>query len=206
MAAAPGSGKESTPPGLRIDRPLLPERPPSGRQVSGTRGQAGLGRHAGVCGGRTLGRVSGRRPSAGHQHGHVVVPAVATADMATHAARSRTRARTRCSRRPRPRPSEVSMVGVRSPWSPRRPRGLQERTCRGLCRTLALRPSGLPSRFRTPADTCRLRCHPAGAVATGTGRRAGGRWWYAASAGGREQAARSAGRGAGRGRRSSPGG
>jgi hypothetical protein len=29
---------------------------------------------------------TGRRPSAGHQHGHLVIPAVATADMATHAA------------------------------------------------------------------------------------------------------------------------
>jgi hypothetical protein len=40
----------------------------------------------------------------------------------------------------------------------------------------------------------------------GTGRWVGGRWWDAASAGGREQAGRSAGRGVGRGHRSSPGG
>jgi hypothetical protein len=43
-------------------------------------------------------------------------------------------------------------------------------------------------------------------AATGTGRRVGGRWWGAASAGGLERAGRSGGRGAGRGRRSSPAG
>jgi hypothetical protein len=48
----------------RIDRPLLPERLPSGRPVSGTCGQAG------VCGDLWPGRVSGRLPHAGHQRGH----------------------------------------------------------------------------------------------------------------------------------------
>jgi hypothetical protein len=43
-------------------------------------------------------------------------------------------------------------VGVRSAWPPRPPRGEQERTCRRRCRTRPLRPSGMPSRFRTPAD------------------------------------------------------
>jgi hypothetical protein len=42
----------------RIDRPLLPERPPSGRLVSGTRGQAG------VCGDLWPGRVSASRTPA----------------------------------------------------------------------------------------------------------------------------------------------
>ena len=34
-----------------IDRPLLRERPPSGRLVSGTHGQADVGDHTGACGG-----------------------------------------------------------------------------------------------------------------------------------------------------------
>jgi hypothetical protein len=46
----------------------------------------------------------------------------------------------------------------------------------------------------------------AGCGPTGTGRRVGGRWWDAANAGRRGRAGRSGGRGAGRGRRSSPGG
>jgi hypothetical protein len=48
----------------RIDRPPLAERPPSGRLVSGTRSQASVDGHAGVCGDLRSGRMSGRLPPA----------------------------------------------------------------------------------------------------------------------------------------------
>jgi hypothetical protein len=54
----------------RIDRPLLPEQPPSGRVVSGTRGRAGVDGRAGVCGDLRHGRMSGRLPHAGRWRGH----------------------------------------------------------------------------------------------------------------------------------------
>jgi hypothetical protein len=77
--------------------------------------------------------------------------------------------------------------------------------CRRNRRTLPLWPSAVPSRFRTPRGrTAASGVCPAPAAARGTGRRVGGRWWDAASAGGRERAVRSGDRGAGRGRRSSP--
>jgi hypothetical protein len=101
----------------RIDRPLLPERPPSRRRVSGTRA------HAGVRGGLTPRTGVRTLPPAGQQHGHVVAPAVATADMATHAALSRTHARNHCHRRPQPRPSQVNMVVSGRHGHPGRPRG-----------------------------------------------------------------------------------
>jgi len=72
----------------RIDRPLLPERPPSGRPMSGIRG------HAGVRGGLTPGQMcsaSGRLPPTGHQRGHRGGPCRSPADMTTRAARGRTR-------------------------------------------------------------------------------------------------------------------
>jgi hypothetical protein len=90
--------------------------------------------------------------------------------------------------------------------TPAAPPGGQERTCRRPCRTLPLRPSGLPSRFRTPRTDCRVRCPTGGRGARGTGRRVGGHWLDAASAGARERAGRLGGRGAARGRRPSPGG
>jgi hypothetical protein len=92
-----------------------------------------------------LGRISGRRQSAGHQHGHIVVPAVAPRTWQ----RTRRSAPGTTANRPRPRPSRVNMVAVRSAWPPRPPRGEPERTCRGHGRTLPLRPSATPSRFRT---------------------------------------------------------
>jgi hypothetical protein len=139
-----------------IDRPLLPERSPSERLVSGPRGQAGPGGHASVRGGLPPRQMSGRLPHVGH---HVVVHAVATADMATRAARGRTRC-------PEPRlpqakagTRQLSMVGV---WSARPP-GLRPGTGAVLPRTLPtvpLWPSGLPSRFRTPWTDGRVRCPP----------------------------------------------
>jgi hypothetical protein len=82
----------------------------------------------------------------------------------------------------------------------------RERSCRGHCRTPPPRPSGMPSRFRTPTDALPHPVSPGGHGARGTGRQVGGRWWDAASAGGHERAGRSGGRGAGRGHRSSPAG
>jgi hypothetical protein len=66
----------------RIDRPLLPDRPPSGRLVSGTGGQAGVDGHASVWTISGLDGVSGRLSHAGHQRGRVVL-AAAAADMTT---------------------------------------------------------------------------------------------------------------------------
>jgi hypothetical protein len=95
--------------------------------------------------------------------------------------------------------------------------------CRqGLPRQVRKRPQGPPQAavvsgcgrpdgcggVRCPAaPRHRGHCHSLRvSAATGTGRLAGGRWWDAASATGREPAARSGGRGAGRGGRSSPAG
>jgi hypothetical protein len=184
----------------RIDRPLLPERPPSGRPVSGTRGQAG------VCSDLWPGRVSGRLPHAGHQRGHgwslrqpprtwQLVWRAAGHGSGTAATAGHSRVQTRWA------------------WSvscqhgdPDRPCGEQEWTAADIAghfrcgRPLCRRGSG--HRGRSAASgVC-----PAASVARGTGRRVGGRWWDSASAGGCERAGRSGGRGIGRGRRSSPAG
>jgi hypothetical protein len=188
----------------RIDRPPRPERPLSGRLVSGTRGRTGVGGHAGVCVGLTPRTVSGRLPPAGHQRGHVVVPAVPTRTWATRAARSRTRYPGPLLRRPRPCASEVGMVGVRPAWPPQRP----DRERSGAATDTAGRfRCGRPSAVQVPDTADGL---PLGITrecgATGTGRRVGGRWWDAASAGEREPAGRPGGRGVDCGRRSSPAG
>jgi hypothetical protein len=87
----------------RIDRPLLPELPPSERQVSGTRGRAGLGSHAGVRGRRGTPWTGGRPPTARRTAARTRCgPCATAADMATHAARGRIHARNHCYRRPRP--------------------------------------------------------------------------------------------------------
>jgi hypothetical protein len=67
----------------RIDRPLLPgDRRPDGRcPVHADRLDAMAMLVSAAVG--PLGRVSGCRWAGGHQHGHVVVPAAAAADMAT---------------------------------------------------------------------------------------------------------------------------
>ena len=100
-------------------------------------------------------------------------------------------------------------VGVRPPWSPRRwwgrtpaepaadaPDGSADAVRAGL--------SWVPDICRQPAASRHGRRRDV--TATGTGRRGGGRWWDAATAGRRGRAGRSGGRAAGRGRRSSPGG
>jgi hypothetical protein len=187
----------------RIDRPLLPELPPSGRQVSGTRGQAGHDGHAGVRGRRTP-WTGVRLPTAGgHRHGHVVVPAAAAADVAT--------VRPATGPEPllpqaTPHPGQAGMVGVRPAWP--RPWPVWNERCPTIGTAGHFRggrPACRPD-SRHPRTRCRLRCHLAGAVATGTGPRGGGHWSDATSAGGREPAGRSAGRGAGRGHRSSAAG
>jgi hypothetical protein len=110
------------------------------------------GGQAGVRGGLLPGQVSGRLLHAGHRRGHVVVLAVAIADMATRAVRSRTR----CpgSRLPQAAAAYKAgedgrcLAGTSTPAAVRE----QERSCRRHCRTLPLWPSATPSRFRTPAD------------------------------------------------------
>jgi hypothetical protein len=137
--------------------------------------------------------------------GQVVTRPAALADMTTRAARGRTRRPSPLLPQAAAASSAVSVVGVWLAWCPT-PRLNGERSCRRHCRTLPLRPSGKPS-SRTPADGLpRPGVRPTEAVATGTGRRVGGRWWDATSAGGRGRAGWSTGRGAGRGHRSSPAG
>jgi hypothetical protein len=136
--------------------------------------------------------------------GQVAVPAVATAGIATTAAQQLDAVLGTAATAGQERPSEVSVVGVRPvrpPWH--------------LCATGAILAadtagqsavaSGMPSGFRTRADALPRPVSPGGCVARGTARRLVGRWSGAASADGREPAARSGGRGAARGRRSSPG-
>ena len=189
----------------RIDRSLLPERPPSGRAVSGTRGHAGVGDHAGVRGDlmlRTDVRPTfARWPPVWARDGPVVVPR--TWQLVCLAAGhgpllllSQAAAASKW----------VGMVGVRSAWQPGGPFGISSGHAADTAGQVRCgRPACCPGSGH-PRTLCRVRCHPAGREATETGRRVGGRWWDAASAGGCEQAGRSGGRGAGRGHRSSPAG
>jgi hypothetical protein len=179
--------------------------PASGRQASGTRGQAGLGGHAGVRGGRTSwtgGRppTMARRPPArtrcgpcGSRRGHGDGAAGHGSGTATSAGHS--------------------CVQGRRAWSASGRLGHAYSPCGTSAARLQARPDTSTVAVRpavqvpdTPRTDCRIRCDPAAAVATGTARRVGGRWWDAVNAGGREPAGRSGGRGAGRGRRSSPDG
>src|SRR5919112_794327 len=103
--------------------------------------------------------MSGRLRPAGHQLGHVVAPAAATADMAA----------LRPDTGPEPLLPQATaaakaggMVGVR-PARPR-PQPPVERppSDRGRGRTPPLRPSAMPSRLRTPAATLPHPPPPAG--------------------------------------------
>jgi hypothetical protein len=184
----------------RIDRPLLSGRPPSGRLVSGTRGQAG------VCGDLWPGRVFGRLPHAG-----------TSADTGGPCGSHRGHGKW-CGARPETGPERVLAQAIaaskrgghgRCPVSmatPRPPMREQEWTAADIaghfrCGRPPCRPGSGHPRRSAASGVC-----PAAAVARGTGRRGGGRWWDAASAGGCGRAGRSGGRGAGRGRRSSPAG
>jgi hypothetical protein len=172
--------------------------------VSGSPGRAGVDGHAGVLGDLTR---PGRCPSADRRPATSVdrvMLAAATADMAPGAARSDA-VRTAATAGHSPS-SKRSIIGVRPPWPPQLP--VQHRSSPTAetaehfhCGHPTCRPGS-----GHPRTLCRVRCHPAAAVARGTGRRVGGRWWGAASAGGRERAGRSGGRAAGRGHRSSPAG
>jgi hypothetical protein len=130
----------------RIDRPLLPELPLSGRQVSGC---LWLG---------------------GHQHGHVVAPAAAAADMAT----------VRPDTDPEPLPPQATAAA--KAWSVSGRLGHAHSPCgtsaaRPQARSdTSAAPSGMPSRFRTPADTLPLWCYRRVLWLRETGRRSGGRW------------------------------
>jgi hypothetical protein len=98
-------------------------------------------------------------------------------------------------------------VAVRSPRPPRcwgrtaAELAADTRTVPPLLSVVAVRGSG---HLRTARRICHGR-RPA-VIATGTGRRGGGRWSDGANAGRRGRAGRSGGRGAGRGHRSSPAG
>jgi hypothetical protein len=134
----------------RIDRPLLPELPPSGWQVLGTCGQAGLGGHTGIHSGRTPWTAvrlrMARRPPARPHSG----PCAAAADMVT----------VRPDTGPEPlllQATAASKAG-RHDWCPAGSATPTARVEQALSdrrhgRTLPLRPSAMPSRFRTPADT-----------------------------------------------------
>jgi hypothetical protein len=157
----------------RIDRPLLPERPPSGWQVSGTRGQAELRGRAGVRGARppwTGGRppTMARRPPArprsdpcGTCSGHGDGAAGHGSGTATSAGYRR--------------------VQGRRTWSASDPLG----HAHSQCAMNAVRPQALPDtsavavrpavQLRTPTDTLPRPVSPGGCVTMGTGRRGGGR-------------------------------
>jgi hypothetical protein len=184
----------------RIDRPLLPERPPSGRPLSGTRGQAG------VCGHLWPGRVSGRLPHAGHQRGHgwslrqpprtwQLVWRAAGHGSGTAATAGHSRVQTRWAWSVSCQHGDPDRLCGEQEWTAADIAG-HFRCGRPLCRP------GSEHRGRSAASGV----SPAASVARGTGRRVGGRWWDAASAGGCERAGRSGDRGIGRGRRSSPAG
>jgi hypothetical protein len=141
----------------RIDRPLLPDRPPSGRLVSGTGGQAGVGGHASVWTISGLDGVSGRPSHAGHQRGRVLL-AAAAADMATLRSAKTNQSGTAATAGP----GRLSEHGQRRPaWSPVA-RARTGRLCRRPCRTLALWPSGMASRFRTPRPDGRVQWSSSG--------------------------------------------
>ena len=151
------------------------------------------------------GRMSGHRPHAGHQCGHGSSP-VAPGTWKLMRRTARTQVRNRCYRRPRP-------PQMRCPWSVSGPHGHPSRPCQNRSGSAANTaghfpswPPGMPSWFRHRGRPPASAVRPAAAVATGTGRRGGGHWWDAATAGGRDQARRSGARGAARGHRSSPAG
>jgi hypothetical protein len=118
--------------------------------------------------------------------------------------RSRIRVWDECYRRPRPPQVRWSVSGRRGHPDP--PCWTAAVLLRTLPDTSAV---AVRDAIQAP-DTADERPRPVsarrGAVATGNGRRVGGRWWDVASAGGRGQAGRSGGRGAGRGHRSWPAG
>jgi hypothetical protein len=184
----------------RIDRRLLPDRPPSGRLVSGPRGRPVSAAISGPDG------ASGRLPHAGHQRGHGW-------SLRQHRGHSNW-----CGARPGrgpepllPKATAASKRGGhgRCPVSittPTAHAGTGADSPQTLPDTAAVAVRHAVQVPDTPRRTVGSGVCPAAAVATATGRRVGGRWWDAASAGGCGRAGRSGGRGAGRGHRSSPAG
>jgi hypothetical protein len=154
------------------------------------------------CPQRSETRTDVRPPThTGHQAWTWVIPAAATADMATRATDT---CPGRLHRRPRPASSHDSVVGVRSAWP--RPSLLDRR---GRPQTLPDTSAAAVRDAVQVPDTADGRPRPLsarGCGARGTGRRVGRRCWDAASAHGREQAGRSGGHGADRGHRSWPAG
>ena len=127
--------------------------------------------HADVRGDRTPGMGVWSPTVRRHQHGHVVVPAVAPRTWQRVRRAAGRGARDRCCRRSRPPPSEVSMSASGPHGDPGRLCGNRSGPAADTaghfrCGRPACRPGSGHPRTR-----CRLRCHPAGAVATGTGRR-----------------------------------
>jgi hypothetical protein len=197
----------------RIDRPLLPERRPSGRLVSGTRGWAGVSGHAGVHGRTAVRTGSSRLLYARYQRGHRWSLRSPSRTCSLYDA-----GRTQCPGRRRRRP-------LRARAHASEPRKVSMGWCPARDGHLGGRPGTAAVLPRTPPDTSAVAVRdvvqvpdtrgrfaasgvrrPVAEVARGTGRRVDGRWWDAANAGRRGRAGRSGGRGADRGRRSSPGG
>jgi hypothetical protein len=106
-----------------------------------------------------LGRVSGYRRAGGHQDGHVVVPAAPRRNVAT----------VRPDTGPEPLLPQATATSKAGRHG-RCPAGLGDahgRAERALSdhrhgQTLPRRPSGMPSRFRTPADTLPPPASPGG--------------------------------------------
>jgi hypothetical protein len=154
---------------LRIDRPLLPERPPSGRLVSGTLGQDSVDGHAGVRGDLRPGREcpadyatsvdtggpcgshrrhATRAGAAGRGSGTAAPQATAVLVPAWRAGHDRTQARGRppCSAVPWP---------ACPPWCPPQPA-----TVSGCGQRTAAAVSGVQGAGR-PCGHAALRCPPA---------------------------------------------
>jgi hypothetical protein len=158
-----------------------------------------------VCGNLWPGRVCGRLPHADDQRGHgwflrqpprtwQLVWRAAGHGSGTAATAGHSRVQTRWHGR--------CPVGMAT-RPPMREQGGLPQTSPDTSAVTVRRAVQVPDTHgRTTASGVR----PAAAVARGTGRRVGGRWWDAASAGGCGRAGRSGGRGAARGQRSSPAG
>jgi hypothetical protein len=188
--------------------------------VSGTRGRAGVDGHPGACGDLGLGRVSGRRPHAGHQRGHrwslgqpprtwhlcgaagpgpgPLLPQ-ATAVLVPARGRTRPHAGVR-----RPRCSAVPWPAC-PPWCPPQPATVSgcghPDGCSGVRCSRCWRNRGRCPDGAVPRGRCRsLRV----SAATGSGRLTGVRWSGAATAARPAGAVGRAARGAARAHRSWP--
>jgi hypothetical protein len=160
--------------------------------VSGTRGHASVGDHAGIRGGRMSGQRSPPATSVdtkwslwsprGHGNWRAAQPDTGPVPLLSHATAAS---------------KWVGMVGVRSAWQRGGPFGSSSGRAADTAGHFRCSVPAMPSRVWTPADTpAAPGVRSAECAARGTGRRVDGCWWDAASAGARGRVGRSGGRGA----------